>query len=72
MLIAARLAAAALIAASLPAPPAEASEGVLIASLCGGGVAAIPLGDQPKPAPLPCPLKACHAARCRRPFDRSQ
>lgn len=71
MLIA-RLAAAALIAASLPALPAVAGDTALTAALCGGGTISIPLGNNRMPLPDPCPLKACHAGSCRRQFDRSQ
>jgi len=68
----ARLAALALVAASLPAPPAQADGPAITARLCTGGTITIPLGDEPAPLPEPCPLKACHAGSCRKQFDRSQ
>ncbi len=68
-----RLAGLAFVLASLPAPPATAESGVLIAQLCNGGTIAIPLGDgKAPPPPEPCSMKACHAGNCRNSSDRKQ
>lgn len=69
----ARLAALALVATALPAPPAQAGAGTISVPLCNGGTLEIALGDGGEEVPVaPCPLKACHAGSCRKQFDRSQ